>query len=147
MPSPFPGMDPYLESPSVWQDFHHSFIDEMRAVLVPKVRPKYAVHIERYVCIAEPTGEETRIRPDVTVAETHKEGVEAKPQTMPTLTAVLVPLPEPEEVYHYFLEIREVATQKSSPSLRCFRLSTSDPARGVKITCAKGDLSFKAMFT
>jgi hypothetical protein len=112
MPSPFPGMDPYLESPSIWQDFHHSFIDEMRAVLVPKVRPKYAVHIERYVCIAEPTGEETRIRPDVTVAETHREGVEAEPQTMPTLTAVLVPLPEPEEVYHYFLEIREVATQK-----------------------------------
>ena len=22
MPSPFPGMDPYLESPDIWPDFH-----------------------------------------------------------------------------------------------------------------------------
>ena len=24
MPSPFPGMDPYLESPLRWRDVHHS---------------------------------------------------------------------------------------------------------------------------
>ncbi|MCX7643190.1 MAG: DUF4058 family protein, partial [Armatimonadetes bacterium] len=112
MPSPFPGMDPYLESPSIWQDFHHSFIDEMRATLVPKVRPKYAVHIERYVCISEPTIEEIRVRPDLTIAETQGQGVEPESQPSAVTTAVLVPLPEPQEVYHYFLEIREVATQK-----------------------------------
>jgi hypothetical protein len=26
MPSPFPGMNPYLEQADVWQDFHQSFI-------------------------------------------------------------------------------------------------------------------------
>lgn len=26
MPSPFPGMNPYLEQDDVWQDFHQSFI-------------------------------------------------------------------------------------------------------------------------
>jgi hypothetical protein len=26
MPSPFPGMDPYLEDPAVWPDFHNRFI-------------------------------------------------------------------------------------------------------------------------
>jgi hypothetical protein len=26
MPSPFPGMDPYLEAPAGWQEFHHIFI-------------------------------------------------------------------------------------------------------------------------
>ena len=26
MPSPFPGMDPYLESQGYWQDFHTSFL-------------------------------------------------------------------------------------------------------------------------
>ncbi len=25
MPSPFPGMDPYLEDPAVWPDFNHRF--------------------------------------------------------------------------------------------------------------------------
>jgi hypothetical protein len=37
MPSPFPGMDPYLESPAVWPDFHNRFIallsEAMNAVL------------------------------------------------------------------------------------------------------------------
>ena len=112
MPSPFPGMDPYLEAPAIWQDFHHSFIDEMRAKLVPKVRPKYAVHIERYVCIAEPTGEEIKVRPDLTIAKTQQRGTAIEPEPSPISTAVLVPLPEPQEVYHYFLEIRELATQK-----------------------------------
>jgi len=26
MPSPFPGMNPYLEQPAVWIDFHNSFL-------------------------------------------------------------------------------------------------------------------------
>jgi hypothetical protein len=26
MASPFPGIDPYLESPRYWQDFHERFI-------------------------------------------------------------------------------------------------------------------------
>lgn len=26
MPSPFPGMNPYLERPDVWLDFHNRFV-------------------------------------------------------------------------------------------------------------------------
>ena len=26
MPSPYPGMDPYLEDPAFWSDFHDGFI-------------------------------------------------------------------------------------------------------------------------
>jgi hypothetical protein len=26
MPSPFPGMDPYLENPEIFPDFHDSFV-------------------------------------------------------------------------------------------------------------------------
>ena len=28
MASPFPGMDPYLEDPGFWPDFHHRFLDD-----------------------------------------------------------------------------------------------------------------------
>lgn len=40
MPSPFPGMDPYLEG-SAWQSFHGQYIAELARQLAPKIRPKY----------------------------------------------------------------------------------------------------------
>ncbi len=33
MPSPFPGMDPYLENPHLWPDFHHRFATTMSELL------------------------------------------------------------------------------------------------------------------
>ena len=33
MPSPFPGMDPYLEAPSIWPDFHDALAAEIRGEL------------------------------------------------------------------------------------------------------------------
>ncbi|MGZ3485541.1 MAG: DUF4058 family protein, partial [Isosphaeraceae bacterium] len=43
MPSPFPGMDPYLEEPGLWPDVHHELISETRALLNTILRPKYYV--------------------------------------------------------------------------------------------------------
>ncbi len=48
MPSPFPGMDPYLEGGS-WPSFHLLFIAEVLGVLSPRIRPKYIVEAERRV--------------------------------------------------------------------------------------------------
>src|SRR2546426_696943 len=42
MPSPFPGMDPYIEGQR-WRDFHGSFLVEIQRALVPQVRPRYVV--------------------------------------------------------------------------------------------------------
>jgi hypothetical protein len=33
MPSPFPGMDPYLETPALWSDLHARFITYWRDAL------------------------------------------------------------------------------------------------------------------
>ncbi len=33
MPSPFPGMDPYLESRRFWSDLHHELISSIRAAV------------------------------------------------------------------------------------------------------------------
>ncbi|MCE7983370.1 MAG: DUF4058 family protein [Caldilinea sp. CFX5] len=41
MPSPFPGMNPYFESPDIWEDFHQNLAMEIRYQLVPYLRPKY----------------------------------------------------------------------------------------------------------
>ncbi len=30
MPSPFPGMDPYIEHPTIWSDFHGGLAEAIR---------------------------------------------------------------------------------------------------------------------
>ena len=48
MPSPFPGMDPFIESQK-WEDFHTRFMTAIGDALVPAVRPKYIVDVERRI--------------------------------------------------------------------------------------------------
>jgi Protein of unknown function (DUF4058) len=55
MPSPFPGMNPYLEHPTVWEDFHMAFATEIRESLAAQVRPNFIVKLEERVFIHEPT--------------------------------------------------------------------------------------------
>ena len=54
MPSPFPGMDPYLERAEFWQDFHQSFLPRARDLLVGQVQPRYAIRVEAHLYIHEP---------------------------------------------------------------------------------------------
>ena len=55
MASPFPGMDPFIES-QLWEDFHGDVIPIIRALIVPQVRPRYTVSIERSVFLAHNDG-------------------------------------------------------------------------------------------
>src|SRR5437763_717972 len=58
MPSPFPGMNPYLEQEEVWHDFHERFVPAISDALVPQVRPGYIVKIDEHVYIRELPAEE-----------------------------------------------------------------------------------------
>jgi hypothetical protein len=49
MPSPFPGMDPYLEKRSVWPDFHQRLITYISENLQSQIRPKYNARIEERI--------------------------------------------------------------------------------------------------
>lgn len=53
MPSPFPGMDPYLEDRSLWPDVHSSVITYIREALQPLVRPKYIARIGERIQLAD----------------------------------------------------------------------------------------------
>src|SRR3954454_23089693 len=46
MPSPFPGMDPYLEG-AEWLPFHTLYMTEIVRQLAPRLRPRYLVYPER----------------------------------------------------------------------------------------------------
>lgn len=114
MPSPFPGMDPYLEG-AEWGSVHIELSSEIARQLAPKVRPKYIVRTARRLVtdmpevIAVTTGD---IYPDVSIADTRlPPGIGASP------TAV-VPAPlhmatvMPRRVPHVTIEIRDVAQRE-----------------------------------
>lgn len=61
MPSPFPGMDPYLESPAVWPDFHNSFIAYLREALNALLPAPFFCSIGSRVWVE---GSERRVEPD-----------------------------------------------------------------------------------
>ena len=43
MPSPFPGMNPYLEQADAWNDFHLSYIVLIRDALRSQIDPSYII--------------------------------------------------------------------------------------------------------
>lgn len=49
MSSPFPGMDPYLESNPIFQELHTQMLAEAQALLQPQLRPKYVARLERHL--------------------------------------------------------------------------------------------------
>jgi len=73
MPSPFPGMDPYLENPAHWADVHHSLISASRELLNSQLKPAYYVLIEERVYITDENDEGRMIIPDMRVVSLNKE--------------------------------------------------------------------------
>ena len=70
MPSPFPGMNPYIELEEVWHDFHERWIPYAAAMLGPQVQPRYIVKLDEHVYIHELPAEERRLigKSDLSVA-------------------------------------------------------------------------------
>jgi Protein of unknown function (DUF4058) len=54
MPSPFPGMNPYLERATAWESFHPQFIAAAVTHIAAQLRPEYVVRIESRLYIHEP---------------------------------------------------------------------------------------------
>jgi hypothetical protein len=45
MPSPFPGMDPYLENDQLWPGFHHQFVACLYQILLPGLVDRYRARV------------------------------------------------------------------------------------------------------
>ncbi len=67
MPTPFPGMDPWLEHPIIWPDVHNSLIVALRDAIAPPLRPRYYVSIEERTYLIEPSDLVFTGRADVAV--------------------------------------------------------------------------------
>lgn len=107
MPSPFPGMDPWLESPSVFPDLHNALIAFVRADLNRQLPPPFFAAIATRVYMEET---ERRTEPDVDVlmppGETTGGGTAVAPIAITDLLEIpSKPLPD-EDVTETFVEIR-----------------------------------------
>ena len=67
MPSPFPGMDPHIERPELWPDFHDSLIAAIRGVIQPALRPRYAALTQDRLYVTESS---RPVYPDVGIVRT-----------------------------------------------------------------------------
>jgi hypothetical protein len=47
MPSPFPGMDPYLEDERLWPTFHHQLVNALHQILLPGLTDRYSARVEQ----------------------------------------------------------------------------------------------------
>jgi len=69
MPSPFPGMDPYLEDPQLWPDVHHELVSVLREGINKGLSPRYVARLEVRVFLASETDFDQPFRrvPDVRI--------------------------------------------------------------------------------
>jgi hypothetical protein len=97
MPSPFPGMDPYLEG-YLWPDAHHRLATEISRRLTARLKPRYVARLE--ISIVEDRSPEVEIGimyPDVEVVKVDRGGVRetAEEYTVEPAQAIVAPLTLP----------------------------------------------------
>jgi hypothetical protein len=110
MPSPFPGMDPFLEDQE-WEDFHTRFNTVIGERLAPSLEPRYVVRIERRVYVEHLVDEPSLRRADVAVLWTGAGDQRAPVRTgTETIAPVECLLPVPEERREAYLVVRDRET-------------------------------------
>ena len=139
MPSPFPGMDPYLEG-YLWPDVHHRLATEISRQLTPLLKPRYVARLEIYVLEdSSPEAEIGIMYPDVEVLTASQDDAFIPPvsdrASAPAMTAPLrIPVLSSVQVRLATVEIRDVAqnqlvacieilspVNKSAPGLENYR--------------------------
>jgi hypothetical protein len=117
MPSPFPGMDPYLEHPEVWPGVHARLVSESAALLQPRLRARgYYVDISERIWLAQP---QRPIYPDLTVAR--------HPPPRPARQPVAVAEPdEPIRIARNEVQVRE-------PYLVIYRVEGAEVVTGIEV--------------
>ena len=125
MPSPFPGIDPYLEHPEFWPGIHHLLINQIARFLSPQLRPKYLVDVK--VRTYETADDDTLLIsiPDSTTSNPEV----TRLPTQPIKVTVPVPFPRREG----YLEISETATKKLITVIEILSPTNKRDCKGRKI--------------
>jgi hypothetical protein len=153
MPSPLPGMDPYLEQPAFWASFHSRFIVALADAIEHDLAPDYYIEVEARTYLDDAAGVLIGIPDAVVVSQTQ---TVAEPTPLPSAMAVgaaalegldrppgstalqvrpqQVEVPMPEAVTERYLEIRELATGQVITAIELLSPKISALVRGGRPT-------------
>ncbi|MCJ8279658.1 MAG: DUF4058 family protein [Rivularia sp. ALOHA_DT_140] len=136
MSSPFPGMNPYLENPVLWQQIHKHLIIAIADALSPQVRPVFIVEIKERVYKDIDHNVDLIKIPDVAVKTSQ---IEKKSETeniavaASTIKPVTVKLPIPKTVKESYLEIRDINTKEVITTIEVISPKNKRSGEGRKI--------------
>jgi hypothetical protein len=107
MPSPFPGVDPYLEGQNYWPDFRASFITYWRDALADVLPDHYEARMDERVNLVERPPETIwRVEPDVVIAPRGPSGTApAAAAGVATLEPVSIPIRIVDEKPETYIQI------------------------------------------
>jgi len=131
MPTPFPGMDPYLEQTSLWPDVHNRLIVSLADDLTPHLRPHYYVSIEERTYRQDPGGLTFSGRADITVVDPSSANIRESPPVYATPPgSVTVTLPLSDEITETYLEVRSVDNGRIVTTLEILSPTNKRPGEG-----------------
>ncbi len=145
MPNPFPGMNPYLESPDFWPEVHHLLIGIIQESLVPQLIPKYRVAIEKR--IYEIKGEQSLLVgiPDVSI-QRNRQPRNSSTSNVAVATRTTEPLKVrlamSEQVREGYLEVIDIATKEVVTVIEVLSPANKRPGQGRKMYEEKRDKVF-----
>ncbi|MBW4510250.1 MAG: DUF4058 family protein [Scytonematopsis contorta HA4267-MV1] len=133
MPTPFPGMNPYLEHPELFPGLHHLLISEIARFLSPILRPKYRVAVE--VRMYETNDENSLLVgiPDVIVKS--RQTTDSSKDTniavaAPSTEPLKVKIPMPISIREGYLEVKEVGTEALITTIEILSPTNKRPGKG-----------------
>ncbi|MEB3357141.1 MAG: DUF4058 family protein [Synechococcales bacterium] len=133
MPSPFPGMNPYLENPTLWPEIHSRLIIALADALNPQIIPKYRAALDRRVYDLD--GEDALLVgiPDVTVEQRSPGASTVTSVLSPPAHPIKVKVPMPVEMRESFLKIQDVATQEVVTVIEILSPANKRTGRGRRV--------------
>jgi hypothetical protein len=132
MPSPFPGMDPYLEAPDLWPDVHLELISKIRSALNPRILPNYIARVETRVYISREDDPGRKLfAGDVSVEKPAQSKAHRKPKSLATIEIaepIIIPQLMDDEIEEARIEIKDRKTNTLVTVIEV--LSPSNKVRG-----------------
>ena len=136
--NPFPGMNPYLESPGIWSAFHNRLIAALADELGPQLPDNYRIALERRVEVEEPFGvpsELDLVIPDALVTR----AVPIVPTAGGETTAAVAALPDeavavrvrmPREISVFWLRVETVPERELVTVVEALSPTNKRPGEG-----------------
>lgn len=116
MRPPFPGMDPWLESPALWPGLHNRLIASIADDLAPRLAPRYYVGLESRTTVLSSLDIDRVYKPDVSIHATESRAAIQGPAVAvlekADVQTYTVSVPSPEETDETFVTILDLPRRK-----------------------------------